>query len=95
MKTIKKFLVSLLPLLAILGCFQTSKEYTEDDLNFNEETETYSVKFSDEIPNGDFFQIFGDKKIFMGKIKNGKKDGLWTEWHKNGQKPVERPYKHV
>ena len=66
----KKLLLVLLPSLLMVGCNQTSKVYIEDDLNFNENTRTYSVKFSDEIPNGDFFQVFGDKKVFKGKIKN-------------------------
>ena len=29
----------------------------------------------------------------MGIIKNGKQDGLWTDWYENGQKSSEVTYK--
>ena len=29
----------------------------------------------------------------MGIIKNGKQDGLWTDWYENGQKESEGTWK--
>ena len=38
-------------------------------------------KFSDEIVNGNVYQMSDDIIIPLGKMKNGKKDGLWTKWY--------------
>ena len=32
-------------------------------------------------------------KMPEGSLKNGKREGVWTFWHKNGQKRSEGPYK--
>ena len=29
----------------------------------------------------------------LGQVKDGKKDGLWTLWHENGQKSIEATFK--
>ena len=34
----------------------------------------------------------GEKEL-KGNFKNGKKEGLWTEWYRNGQKSFEGTYK--
>ena len=36
----------------------------------------------------------GGKKEFEGSYKEGKKDGLWTNWYENGQKSSEITYKN-
>ena len=38
-------------------------------------------KFSDEIVNGNVYQMSDDIIIPLGKMMNGKKDGLWTKWY--------------
>ena len=34
-----------------------------------------------------------DMKVSLGKMKDGKKDGKWTEWYNNGRKELEGTYK--
>ena len=53
----------------------------------------YIKKFSDEIVNGKVFQMYGDMKVPLGKMKDGKKEGKWTYWYKGGQKSDEYNYK--
>jgi len=43
--------------------------------------------------NGEVFQVVDDMKVPIGKMKNGKKDGLWTSWYENGQKESEETFK--
>jgi len=82
-----QFIISLL----ILSVGLSQKEY---DINhIVEQNNVYIKKFSDEIVNGKVFQMFGDMKVPLGKMKNGKKNGKWTEWYKNGQKKEEGTYK--
>ena len=50
-------------------------------------------KFSGEIINGNIYQMTDDMKVPLGKMKNGKKDGLWTEWYPNKRK-LEETYRH-
>ena len=54
----------------------------------------YIKKFSDEIVNGKVFQMFGDMKVPLGKMKDGKKEGLWTWWYENGSKKGEETFKN-
>ena len=35
----------------------------------------------------------GGKKEFEGSCKDGKKDGLWTDYYENGQKRSVKTYK--
>jgi len=53
----------------------------------------YYKKFSDEICNGKVYTMFGDEKVYIGYLKDGKQDGLWSEWLENGQKRKETTYK--
>ena len=53
----------------------------------------YIKKFSDEIVNGKVFQMFGDMKVPLGKMKDGKKEGKWMVWYDNGTKQEEQNYK--
>ena len=39
------------------------------------------------------YHTFTGKKKIEGTIKDGKRDGLWTEWHENGMKKRETTYK--
>mgnify|MGYP003388214696 CR=1 FL=1 len=66
-------------------------EYNIDDLILRDETDVqfFEIKFST-VSFGDdeseVYQLFGSKKIVLGKILNGKKIGLWVNWYENGQK---------
>ncbi len=53
----------------------------------------YIKKFSDEIVNGKVFQMFGDMKVPLGNMKDGKKDGKWMVWYDNGLKRQDGTYK--
>ena len=82
-------IISLLILL--IGCSTSQKEY--DINNITERNGVYVKKFSDEKVNGKVFQMVDDMKVPLGKMKNGKKDGLWTSWYENGQKKEEVTFK--
>ena len=77
--------------LVFLSVGFSQKEY--DITNIIERDDVYVMKFSDEIVNGEVFQMIDDMKIPLGKMKNGKKDGLWTSWFKSGQKHIEETFK--
>ena len=36
--------------------------------------------------------MFGDMKVLLGKMKQGKKEGKWMEWHISGILEVEKHY---
>ena len=82
-------IISLLILL--IGCSTSQKEY---DINHIVKLNGVYVKeINDEIVNGEVFQVVDDMKVPIGKMKNGKKDGLWTSWYENGQKESEETFK--
>ena len=59
--------------LLFLSVGFSQKEY---DINhIVEQNGVYIKKFSDEIVNGKVFQMFGDMKVPLGKMKDGKKEG--------------------
>ena len=77
--------------LLILSVGFSQKEY---DINHVlEKKGVYIKKFSDEEVNGSAYQMFGDMKMDLGYIKNGKKEGLWTWWFENGEKKNEGTFK--
>ena len=84
----KNYLIILLLFLSI-GCSQ--KEY--DIKQIVKRDGVYYPEFNDEDLNGRVYEMFGFKKVYMGIIKNGKQDGLWTDWYENGQKSSEVTYK--
>ena len=84
----KSILIIPLLFLSVVFC---QKEY--NITHITEQNGVYTKKFSDEIVNGRVFQMYGDMKVSLGKMKNGKKDGKWTLWHDNGQKKGERTFK--
>ena len=63
-----------------------------DIINLINEEGVYKQKFTDEILNGIIYQILDERKLVLGNLKNGKKDGLWTEWYPNKRK-LEETYK--
>jgi antitoxin component YwqK of YwqJK toxin-antitoxin module len=50
-----------------------------------EQDSIYKKKFSDEIVNGNVYVMFDDMKVPLGKMKNGEKEGIWTDWYSNGR----------
>ncbi len=42
---------------------------------------------------GNVFKIIEDKKIYLGKLKKGKKHGRWIEWHPDHRR-LEENYKN-
>ena len=89
----KNFLIISLLFLS-LGFSQ--KEYNFNDL-IKMDNGLYTEKFSDEPISGKVYGYFGEKgnlkKVYMGKLLNGKKDGLFTTWYENGKKDYEATYK--
>ena len=86
---INRIIISLLILL--VGCSTSQKEYDINNINYR--YDGYIKKFSDEKVNGKVFQMIDDIQVPLGKMKNGKKDGLWTGWDDNGQKRSKGTYK--
>ena len=85
----KKTLLIILPLLLIVGCSKPINENSLIDRN--------GVKYQQDSQkpySGKVFRLFynGEKKL-EGSYKNGKEDGLWTEWNKSGRKIFEGNYK--
>ena len=79
------------PLLLFIGLAWGQKEYNINHIV--EQDSVYKKKFSDKIVNGNVYQMSDDMKVPLGKMKNGKKDGLWTGWDDNGQKRSKGTYK--
>jgi len=86
----KRLLLIVLPLLLIVGCSKPVNEETlieKGGLKYHPDTkELYSGKV--------FKNRMGGKKEFEGSYKDGKKNGLWTDYHENGQKSSEITYKN-
>ena len=72
-----------LPLLLFIGLAWGQKEYNINHII--EQDSIYKKKFSDEIVNGNVYVMFDDMKVPFGKMKNGKKEGIWTDWYSNGR----------
>ena len=56
----------------------------------------YFVKGSDTLYTGKSYRLlpYRRQKMSEGNYKDGKLDGLWVEWHPNGQKRAEINYKN-
>ena len=77
--------------LLFLSIGYSQKEY--DIKQIVKRDGVYYPEFNDEDLNGRVYEMFGFKKVYMGIIKNGKQDGLWTDWYENGKKERENTYK--
>jgi hypothetical protein len=84
----KSILIIPLLFLSVVFC---QKEY--NITHITEQNGVYIKKFSDEVVNGKVFLMYGDMKVSLGKMKNGKKDGKWKYWRENGLKWEEGIYK--
>ena len=81
----------VLPLLLFIELILGQKEYSIDQII--EQNGVHKKKISFEIANGIVYQKFGDRRILIGWLKNGKKDSLWTELYSNGSKKSKTMYK--
>ena len=92
-------IISLLFLSVVVGQQQynvLSVEVNQEEYiikNLLKRDGVFVKKFSDDSLNGMVFQMFGDIKVPLGMIKNGKKNGKWSHWYKNGRKKDEGTYK--
>ena len=69
-------------LLLFIGLAWGQKEYNINHIV--EQDSVYKKKFSDEIVNGNVYKMFDDMKVPKGKMKNGEKEGIWTDWYSRG-----------
>ena len=83
--------------LLFLSLGFSQKEYNGNDL-IKMDNGLYTEKFSDEPITGKVYGYFGEikplKKVYMGNLRNGKKEGTWKEYfHSNGRKEYHYNYK--
>ena len=78
----------LLPILLTTSLF-AQKEYDIKNIYLKKSDDVYIKKFSDELVNGNVYQMFGNEKVILGKMVNGKKEGKFTYWFSNGSKSEE------
>ena len=77
-------------LLLLIGLAWGQKQYNIEHIV--EQAGVHKKKFSDEIINGEVFQMYGDMKVPLGKMRNGKREGVWTDWFDNGTKKKQTTY---
>ena len=78
-------------LLILLSIGMSQKEF--DIINLINEKGVYKQKYNDDILNGIIYKILDDRKVVLGNLKNGRKDGLWKKWYPNKRK-LEETYNH-
>ena len=61
----------------------SQKEY--DLAYIAEQKGIWYKKFSYEKVDGSVYVMFDDMKVPLGKMKNGEKEGIWTDWYSNGR----------
>ena len=85
----KRLLLIILPLLLIIGCSKP--------LDYESLIDRDGVKYQQDSQkpySGKVFRLYeSGEKEFEGSYKDGKEDGLWTEWDENGKKAGEIQYK--
>ena len=88
----KKILLTILPLLLIVGC---SKEPINYETTLVERDGVFYTKDTNKPYSGDVFSLDKNGEIEEEKtLKNGIVwNGKWTEWYENGQKKLEGTFK--
>ena len=70
--------------------------FCQKEININslvKKSDTFIIK-GEELPaNGIVFQLKNGKREIMGNLKNGKKNGIWIEWHNYGRR-LQETYKN-
>ena len=88
----KKILMILLPISLFLSIGFSQQEYNYNDL-VEMDNGLWTEKFSDEPITGKVYHSTG--KIYgETTYKDGKRNGLKTEWYEDGQKEKEGTYKN-
>ena len=85
----KRLLLIVLPLLLIVGCSKPISEETlidKDGLKYHSDTKEL---FSGKV----YSNHMGGNKWVEHTYKDGKENGLFTEWYENGQMSYEGIYK--
>jgi antitoxin component YwqK of YwqJK toxin-antitoxin module len=71
------------------------KEPINYEETLNEIDEVFYTKDTNKPYSGQVFSLYDDgKELTGGTLKDGKRDGVWTSWHKNGQKWTEGTFKN-
>ena len=83
----KKILLTILPLLLIVGC--SSPEPINYETTLIERDGVHYTKDTNKPYSGPVFSLKNGQKIREGTLKGGEKDGKWTYWYENGQKKYE------
>ena len=80
--------------LLFLSVGLSQKEYNGNDI-VEMDNGLFTEMFSDELITGLVYDYFGEnnKKVYIGNLRNGKKEGNWTWWYDNGQKKFDRTFK--
>ena len=87
----KKTFLIITALMLIVGC---SKEPINIETTLVYRDDVYYTKDTNKPYSGPVFSLYDDgKKKGEGTFKDGKVDGLATEWYENGQKSWEGTYK--
>ena len=93
-----KKLYPLLSVLFLISVGLSQKEYNSNDL-VEMDNGLFTEKFSDEPITGKVYSYFGEdaplKKVYKGKLLNGKKEGKWVSYYNsNGRKKYEHSFKN-
>ena len=93
----KKLSPILILSLLFLSCGDSQQEYIRNDL-VEMDNGLWTEKFSDEPITGKVYDYFGEesnpKKVHMGNIRDGKKEGKWVSYfHSTGKKKSEYNFK--
>ena len=89
----RKLLLITLPLLLIVGCSSSPEPINYETTLIEREGVFYTID-KNKPYSGKVFSLYDDGKIKNeGTLKDGKKDGLNTNWYENGQKSKEETYK--
>jgi antitoxin component YwqK of YwqJK toxin-antitoxin module len=84
--------------LLFLSIGLSQQEYNDNDL-IEMDNGLWTEKFSDEPITGKVFGYFGEesnpKKVYIGNVRNGKKEGKWVSYyHSTGKKRFEYNFKN-
>ena len=84
--------------LLFLSVGLSQQEYNDNDL-IEMDNGLWTEKFSDEPITGKVFGYFGEeknpKKVYIGNVRNGKKEGEWVSYyHSTGKKRFEYNFKN-
>ena len=94
----KHTLLIITALMLIVGCSESDAQTYQFANGFHDNGMVKEIKYHKktrdgiELVKGETYYSSGQKES-EGTYKDGKKDGLHTEWYKNGQKRSEWTYK--